>query len=172
VKSNKLPLFIVLGLVAVLAASCTMPFAPAAGDVSEDRAAVIAPNALKVTVTTDKTVYRPGEIVKMNITLTNTGWRPVTLDFMTSQRFDFIVSNVYVPTWKWSSGKVFLPRVGRETVLPGKTLTYVVAEYVARLPSEGSVAPDGVTLSLSGKVISAPAYSGTTQFKVSRYIPL
>ena len=114
-------------------------------------------SAIIVNVETDKPFYFPGEKVGMKLEAINTGISPIRLTFLTSQRFDFIVMFNGKELWRWSKDKVFLQVVGWETLLPGESLVYKVAEYKAE---------ETGTMELVGILTSQPPYKGVTNFVI------
>ena len=114
-----------------------------------------------IKVETDKPVYFEGETVKMKLEAKNVGVLPITLEFLTSQRFDFIVMFNDRELWRWSKDKVFLQVVDWETLLPGESLVYKIAEYKG----------DRIgTMELVGILTSNPPYKGVTNFVVLDYL--
>lgn len=71
--------------------------------------------------TTDKRQYAPGESVKMTLTLTNAGKRPLTLHFRSGQTFDFIVKRGRVEVWRWSHDRAFTQALQDVTLAPDET---------------------------------------------------
>ncbi|MBN2354083.1 MAG: hypothetical protein JXD23_16040 [Spirochaetales bacterium] len=154
---------------AVLLAAAGMLLAcvpPAATGDADSRA--IAPPAcpIQITVATDKPVYHYGETVSMTLQAKNVSSRPVTLNFMTSQRYDFIVSYQGKVLWQWSKDKVFLQVIGSITLKPGQSISYRTAEYKA-LVTLNSIVDRTLTLDLTGILTSVPRYTGQTKFKVN-----
>jgi uncharacterized GH25 family protein len=66
-----------------------------------------AKSRLTLQATTEKRQYALGEAVKMKLSLTNAGRRPVTLHFRNGQTFDFIVKRGRQEVWRWSHDKLF-----------------------------------------------------------------
>ena len=60
-------------------------------------------------------------VVDFVLHVTNTSARPVTLEFPTSQRYDFIVQDGSAEVWRWSGGQMFSQLVSQETLKAGET---------------------------------------------------
>jgi hypothetical protein len=128
--------------VAVLAGSSLPGCAGAhAGDPSGHRArdfrSASTPPAtdppLELTLETDRELYAPGDPVTLNLTLTNAGEEPVTLEFSDAQRFDLRILDAGGGLlWQWSDEHVFAQLLGEERVAPGDSLTWQ-ATYEGRL---------------------------------------
>jgi hypothetical protein len=68
--------------------------------------------------------WRPPEII-MALQVFNYSQIPVTFNFRTSQRYDFIIYNSKgAEVWRWSADKMFLQVLGELTLNPGETVTY------------------------------------------------
>lgn len=80
------------------------------------------------------TVEREATQAKLMLSVRNISTRPVTLEFNTSQRFDFLAYEAGTQRlyWRWSFGKAFLMVLGRETFMPG-----IPVVYEAEMPYEG-----------------------------------
>lgn len=80
---------------------------------------------LTVRLATDKTTYESGETIELELVLENGGSEPVTLEFTTSQRYDFEIRNVDDEVvWRWSDEMGFAQVLGSEIVEPGGRLRY------------------------------------------------
>ncbi|NIW35395.1 MAG: hypothetical protein GWN32_02195, partial [Gemmatimonadetes bacterium] len=50
---------------------------------------------------------------------------PVSLEFMTGQRYDFVIADAAgEAVWRWGAGRGFVQMLGEEQLQPGSTLTY------------------------------------------------
>lgn len=78
---------------------------------------------LRITTTTDKSVYKVGEPVNMQLLVEQLKGR-TTYTFMSSQRYDFEIYLSGKLIWRWSDGKVFLQVIGYETLKRGDARTY------------------------------------------------
>ncbi|MBI4410549.1 MAG: hypothetical protein HY561_12625 [Gemmatimonadetes bacterium] len=66
--------------------------------------------------------------VRFVLHVTNAEARPATLEFPTSQRFDFVVyTEEGAEVWRWSSDRAFAQVLGREVLPAGETLRYEAA---------------------------------------------
>ena len=63
--------------------------------------------------------------VRMVLHVTNPMNRPVSLEFPSSQRYDFAIRTADgKDVWTWSADKSFAQALGTETIAPGATLDY------------------------------------------------
>ncbi len=61
----------------------------------------------------------------MTLELRNDSADPLVLDFVTGQRYDFVILRTREDTvWSWSKGKAFTQVLGQETVKPDQGLVY------------------------------------------------
>ncbi len=82
--------------------------------------------ALVYTLTTDKSVYGPTDVVELHFTITNTGKENVKFEFANSQFYDFIIrSGEGGDMAQWSLGRAFLPVQGPITLAAGKSFEYL-----------------------------------------------
>ncbi|MCH7876084.1 MAG: hypothetical protein IH965_12395 [Gemmatimonadetes bacterium] len=80
---------------------------------------------MTVRLTTDKTTYESGETIELELVLENGGSEPITLEFTTSQRYDFEIRNAEDELlWRWSDEMGFAQMLGSEIVEPGGRLRY------------------------------------------------
>lgn len=82
------------------------------------------------------TVQKSQAEAKLTLTVKNKGTQPITLDFNTSQRFDFMAREAGTQHlyWRWSFGQYFLMVLGRETLEPGAVWTFDAAMPYEGLP--------------------------------------
>jgi hypothetical protein len=97
-----------------------------------------------VTLATDRVYYRTGEPVVMRLTIRNVGTEPVTLNFSSSQRYDFVVRHVVTGevVWNWSFDRYFLWVLGAVTLDPGET--WVIAEEWKQQTNPGNQVRTGI----------------------------
>jgi hypothetical protein len=78
--------------------------------------------------------------VRLELHVTNVASSPIPLEFNTTQRYDFEVSELDGDrVWRWSDGRAFGEALGREVLQPGESRRYAAAwaadgregEYVA-----------------------------------------
>lgn len=76
------------------------------------------------TVRTDRTHHAPGDTVNLTLTLGNPTSEPMTLEFPTGQRFDFVMTLPDGSKQRWSEGKAFTQEVSRRTLAGGETINW------------------------------------------------
>jgi len=109
-------------LVAILLPLAGSAFGGCAGRASSPP---VEPAGLRADLATDAARYRPGQPVRLSLTLTNHSAGPVTLRFTTGQRYDFrILDAADGPVWTWSDGRAFIMSLGSLTLRPEESLTY------------------------------------------------
>ena len=80
---------------------------------------------LVLTLSVDREVYALGETVQMALEVRNRGNFPLTFQFPTSQRYDFLVTRQDgTLVWQWSHDKVFAQVFGSLTLDPGDVRVY------------------------------------------------
>ncbi len=73
-----------------------------------------------ITLTTDKAAYRAGEPIRLTLEVFNNASEPVTFQFKSSQRYDFIIEDgKKEQVWRWSASRMFAMVLGSETLGPG-----------------------------------------------------
>jgi hypothetical protein len=66
--------------------------------------------------------------VRLEIHITNVASSPIVLEFATTQRYDFEVSDAGGERiWRWSSDQAFGEALGRESLSPGQSLRYATS---------------------------------------------
>lgn len=109
------PLALALGA----AAAC----APRDSDTGGTREARVS--RLDVQVVTDKPAYRPGEPIVLSLTVLNPTGRPITLEFSSAQRYDFVIEQVGGgEVWRWGADQMFAQMIGEQTVPPTWQVDY------------------------------------------------
>ncbi|HEY3247729.1 MAG TPA: BsuPI-related putative proteinase inhibitor [bacterium] len=74
------------------------------------------------TLSTDKALYGPGDLVRLKFEVKNTGTTDVQFDFANSQFHDFVVREADgTEIARWSVGRAFLPIQGPVTLAAGAT---------------------------------------------------
>ncbi len=82
-------------------------------------------NPLRASVTTDKAEIAPGEAITFTLRVENASADTVTLEFVTSQRYDFVVRSATQDTvWRWGSERGFMQVLGEERLAPGGVIDY------------------------------------------------
>lgn len=65
------------------------------------------------------------DAVQLTLHVTNAGSEPVTLEYRTAQRYDFVVSTPEgTEVWRWSADRVFAQVLGTETLESGETVSH------------------------------------------------
>jgi hypothetical protein len=83
---------------------------PGGGGMSEPVINTQAPTVvggLRLSLTADRRVYSVREPVALTLTVANPGRSPVTLQFPSSQQYDFEVRRAGQVVWRWSAGRMF-----------------------------------------------------------------
>ncbi|HSF06317.1 MAG TPA: BsuPI-related putative proteinase inhibitor [Methylomirabilota bacterium] len=100
-------------------------------------------------LTADKATYARSEPIVLTIAVVNRGPDPVTLQFLTAQRYDVVIRTAdQVDVWRWSDGQMFAQVLGSQTVRGRGVLRYRVTvrhrlpagrhTVVASVPAEGA----------------------------------
>ena len=91
-------------------------------------------SGLFMLLSVDKPVYRPGETVHLSLRKTNLSNQTITLNYNTSQRYDFKLTFPSGRTlWRWSDDKSFTQVLGTLSLSPGQSVRY---EERFALPSD------------------------------------
>jgi hypothetical protein len=89
------------------------------------RASATKPPGLTVKLSTDKTIYRAGEPVKITLTVTNKGRAAANLLFGSGQSYDINITGMNNKVvWHWSRNKVFTMAVRHVRLLPKQGQKY------------------------------------------------
>ncbi|WP_066634828.1 BsuPI-related putative proteinase inhibitor [Desulfolucanica intricata] len=83
-------------------------------------------NGLLYRLSTDRLNYRQGEDITLTFVKCNITNRTITLNYDTSQRYDFAAYRDGREVWRWSRDRVFSQVRGRVTLGPGECRTYRV----------------------------------------------
>ena len=76
------------------------------------------------TITTDRINYSRGESVRLRLVKTNITGNPISLNYRTSQRFDFVAFREGEEIWRWSDEQAFSRAVTRIIIQPGRNQTF------------------------------------------------
>lgn len=96
-----------------------------------------------------------GDSVQFVLQVTNTGDRPVELEFRSGQQFDFRVEREGREVWRWSADQMFTQALQRRSLPAGETLTYTASWRPA--PSlQGEFTVRG-TLTAAGRTVEQQA---------------
>ncbi len=110
---------------------------------------------LALVLKADKETYGQGEPIKLTIHVINRGSEPVTLRFLSAQRYDVAVKSLEGrEIWRWSDGQMFAQVMGEETLQTGirvRTYRITVREYLpsGRYVVIGTIAAQEALLSES-----------------------
>jgi hypothetical protein len=126
-----------LALITVVASGAAL----ASGTVDQT-SAVRRTQALEVVMEADRSTYAPGEHIRLRLSVRNVSAQPVTLEFPTSQQFDFIVrSEAGAEIARWSQGRQFTQQGLRLTVEPNQRVTIGDAVWRQRDQNDRLVPP-------------------------------
>jgi hypothetical protein len=111
-------------------------------------------NGLEVALITGKPTYRAGEPITIILRVTTVASEDVRLQFVSSQRYDFIIRDAGgTPVWRWSEGQAFLQVLGVERLGPGRPSITYQAEYGGNL-APGRYSVEG-TIVARNRLLSA-----------------
>ena len=109
----------VLCCVASALLACTN--APPGGQPKETRTEVAAENDLA----TSLQIEVGATAVRFVLHVTNPSTQPVTLEFASAQRYDFVVQTMAgAEVWRWSADQMFAQMLGEDTLAPGASRDY------------------------------------------------
>jgi len=78
-----------------------------------------------LSLVTDKPRYAPEEPITITLTVSNPTREPVTLQFTTGQRYDFMIEDEAGKlVWAWAEDRMFVQILGEATIAPGVALAY------------------------------------------------
>ncbi|MDR7416903.1 MAG: BsuPI-related putative proteinase inhibitor [Armatimonadota bacterium] len=98
--------------------------------------------SVEVGVLTDRARYGQGEPVRMELRVHNRGFRPVTFEFSTTQRYDFrVLRPDGTVVWQWSHDRVFAQVLGTLVLQPGEVR--IERETWTQVDNEGRPVPPG-----------------------------
>ena len=107
-----------------------------------------------------ETTYGQGEPIKLTLHVINRGTEPVTLHFLSAQRYDVAVKNLEgQEIWRWSNGQMFAQVMGEETLQPGRrawTNRITVREcfsagrytVIGTIPAQEELLSESITISI------------------------
>jgi len=108
----------------------------------------------------DKETYGQGEHINLILHVINRGAEPVTLHFLSAQRYDVAVKNLEgQEIWRWSNGQMFAQVMGEETLQPGRrarTHRITVRErfspgrytVIGMIPAQEELLSESITISI------------------------
>lgn len=139
----------------VLAALLACSNAPPGGQPDETRTDVAPQNDL----VTSMEIEVGATAVRFVLHVTNPSPEPMTLEFASAQRYDFVVrSKGGAEVWRWSADQMFAQMLGEETLAPGTSRDYAadwqpagqsgVFEAIARLTATNHRAEQHATFEI------------------------
>jgi len=81
-------------------------------------------DGFRYTITTDRGNYSRGESVRLRLVKTNITNSPISLNYRTSQRFDFVAFREGEEIWRWSGDRAFSRALTRIIIQPGGNQTF------------------------------------------------
>ncbi len=81
-------------------------------------------DGMLLTLLVDRMFYLRNQPVGLTLVKTNISGRPITLNYLSSQRYDFIIYQDGLEVWRWSAGQVFLPVLQQVTLAPGQSQVF------------------------------------------------
>ncbi|HHV62403.1 MAG TPA: LysM peptidoglycan-binding domain-containing protein [Firmicutes bacterium] len=84
---------------------------------------------------TNKALYEVGEPVRIVLAKVNVTNQPITLEYRTGQRYDFLITRNDQEIWRWSHGKAFVMVMQTLTLNPGENQTF--REVWTQVDNEG-----------------------------------
>ena len=108
---------------------------------------------IHIQVMTDKETYSQTEKPQLSIKISNVGKLPVTLDFSSGQKYDFVVLKNNDEYWRWSKNKRFIMILESLRLKPKESIIFqesleinemskgkyrIVGEITSKLKLEGS----------------------------------
>jgi hypothetical protein len=81
-------------------------------------------SGLRLLLSADRGTYPVGTPVRLTFAIANSGPAPVTLQFATSQKYDFEVRRGGQTVWRWSADRMFTQALTSLTLAPGARQTF------------------------------------------------
>lgn len=91
---------------------------------SDSKQVITEENGLRIVLKADKSVYSPGEPVKLLFKVQNIGNQNKEFIFSSGQLYEFIVMRNRSEIWRWSQGKFFIQAFSHRSIGPGESLCY------------------------------------------------
>jgi hypothetical protein len=98
-------------------------------------------NGLQLRLTSPRPSYATGAPVPLTLTVTNPGRSPLTLQFSSSQQYDFEVRREGQVVWRWSADRMFTQALTSLTLNPGTSLRFT--ETWKQQDNNGQPVPPG-----------------------------
>jgi len=133
-----------------------LPFVATSGHAAGDEPR--SERALRLSLQTDRAVYRTGQAVRFQLTLSNDSTKAIPLRCNDAQRFDLLVQDTSGKSvWRWSEDQMFAQMQSEETIQPGKSLVYTAVFTGTLSPAEYRAS--GVILCLEPPVSAHAAFT-------------
>lgn len=85
-------------------------------------------SGLRVEASLPRSTYDSGQAVQVTLTAANGGGAPVSVTFMSGQRFDLVIRRPRGDTvWRWSHDKAFIQVIQTVTLQPGENLSFQIS---------------------------------------------
>lgn len=95
-------------------------------------------SGLFMLLSVDKPVYSPGETINMSLMKINLSGKTITLNYNTSQRYEFKLTYPSGRTlWRWSDDKSFTQVLGNVILSPGQSVRYTAAFTLPQSQRDG-----------------------------------
>jgi hypothetical protein len=95
---------------------------------------------IRASVSTDPSEVAAGGAMTFTLRVENGSPDTVTFEFMTSQRYEFLVTSATQDTvWRWGEGRGSMQVLGQERLAPGQVLTYREALDARLVPGRYTV---------------------------------
>lgn len=78
--------------------------------------------------------FKSGQAIPLELVVRYGGKNPLTLNFSTSQRYDFQIESEGKILWRWADGRMFAQVVGQFDLSPGLPEVHYRAHFRGRLP--------------------------------------
>lgn len=95
-------------------------------------------------VTTDRSFYRAGDTVRINVTVQNPTDQARRLEFPTGQQVDAVVTRPNGSTWRWSDDRAFTQAETSRVVDAGSSVTWTVNFTLGDDAGSGSYRVEGI----------------------------
>src|SRR6185437_3508786 len=83
-------------------------------------------SGLRLLLSADRKTFAVGTPVRLTFAIANSGPAPVTLQFATSQKYDFEIRRGGQTVWRWSADRMFTQALTSLTLAPGARQTFAV----------------------------------------------
>ena len=98
-------------------------------------------SGLRLRLTSDRPTYRVGSPIMLTLTVTNPARAAITLQFSSSQHYDFEVRHAGQTVWRWSASRMFAQALTSLTIGPGERRVF--AESWNQQDNSGQTVPAG-----------------------------